>query len=227
MSSYVVGDLHGQVRILELLLKSVRFDPGKDRLYSVGDVIDRGTDTGELLEFLREGALDGWFVPIMGNHEELLLAYLKDPATHEKSYFDPGFGGRSTISALERSSRANDLVAWMTGWPIVSSLDSVILVHGALPRIRQSIWGDPDLCNVRVDRETGFHSCLLARPPELYPSYNQKTVISGHNIVQEGQFHYKEGIILIDTGAYRTGRLTLYRLEDRSFHTVQQKPRCL
>ncbi len=225
MASYVAGDLHGQVRILEALLRSVRFDPREDRLYSVGDVIDRGTDTGELVAFLHEGSRAGWFSPIMGNHEELLLAYLKDPRRHGADYLDPGFGGRVTISALERSPRSDDLLEWIAGWPLVLSLDSFILVHGALPRIRQSIWGDPDLCDKRVDSETGFHSCLWARPPELYPSYDQKTVISGHNIVQEGQ-HYQDGIILIDTGGYRTGRLTLFRLEDRSFHSFQGKPRC-
>lgn len=227
MASYVVGDLHGQIGILELLLKSVHFSPETDCLYSVGDVIDRGTDTGELLEFLYEGALAGWFEPIMGNHEELLLAYLKSPSIHGPSYLDPGFGGKATIAGLERSLKANLMLDWISGWPLVSTLNSIILVHGSLPRIRQSIWGDTDLCKIRVNRETGFHSCLWARPPDLYSSYDQKTVVSGHNIVPEGQFYYQEGIILIDTGAYRTGQLTLYRLEDQSFHTVQQKPRCI
>ncbi len=225
MASYVLGDLHGQARILESLLKSVRFDPKVDILYSVGDVIDRGTETVEALEFLYEGARSGWFFPLLGNHEELLIAYLKDPKRHGTGYLDSGFGGGVTVDALEKSPKSDELLKWIASWPLVLPLDSLILVHGALPRIRQSIWGDPDLCSKRVESSTGFHSCLWARPPEIYPSYDQRTVISGHNIVPEGQT-YRPGIILIDTGCYRTGRLTLYRMEDRSFHSVQGKPRC-
>jgi serine/threonine protein phosphatase 1 len=224
MATYVVGDLHGQLHLLEPLLKKVRFHPVEDLLYSVGDVVDRGTDTGPLLDYLYDGARAGWFRPVLGNHEELLLAYRNNPARHKESYLDPGFGGRVTLSALERTPRAREILDWIATWPLTLEVGGHILVHGGLPRIQGSSWGDVELCEKRVDPDTGFRHCLWVRIPDIYPSFDQKMVVSGHNMIPQAQ-HYKDGILLIDTGGYRTGSLTLYRIEDRTLHTGEGRPR--
>uniref|UniRef100_A0A7C3LUF7 Metallophosphoesterase n=1 Tax=Leptospirillum ferriphilum TaxID=178606 RepID=A0A7C3LUF7_9BACT len=224
MSTYVVGDLHGQLHLLKELMEQIRFDPRNDRLISVGDVIDRGTDTGALLDTLFDAAESGWFSAIKGNHEELLLAYHRSPELFGSDYLDPGFGGRPTLAALERSKRGKSMLSWIETWPLFLEAGDFILVHGSLPRIRGSAFGDIDLCALRQDPQTGFHSCLWARPPELYPSFDQREVVSGHNIVSRPGT-IKDGLIMIDTGAYRSGILTMIRLDDRSFHQVKGKPR--
>lgn len=66
---YIVGDLHGCYALLEKLLEEVRFDPAQDRLFSVGDLVDRGPDSLRCLQLLDEP----WFYAVMGNHEEMLL----------------------------------------------------------------------------------------------------------------------------------------------------------
>lgn len=68
-NDYVIGDLHGCYDLLERLLAKVQFDPGKDRLFSVGDLVDRGPDSIHCLQLLDEP----WFYAVMGNHEEMLL----------------------------------------------------------------------------------------------------------------------------------------------------------
>ncbi|MGH8672477.1 MAG: metallophosphoesterase [Burkholderiales bacterium] len=68
-SDYVVGDLHGERRLLDVLLERVRFNPAHDRLISVGDLIDRGPDSEACLELLCEP----WFYAAFGNHEELFI----------------------------------------------------------------------------------------------------------------------------------------------------------
>ena len=226
MATYVVGDLHGQHHLLLELLDRVRFDCSSDRLISVGDVIDRGTDTGLLLEMLYDGFRAGWFSAIKGNHEELLLAYRLFPERYGSDYLDPGFGGRPTIQAIRQSGKGEESVEWIRTWPLFLETEGFILVHASLPRIRGSQFGDPDLCPRRLDGQTGFHTCLWARPPELYPSFDQREVVSGHNIVSRPGM-VKAGLILIDTGAYRSGVLTMLRLEDRTYHQVQGKPRVL
>ncbi|AKS23214.1 MAG: Putative metallophosphoesterase [Leptospirillum sp. Group II 'C75'] len=224
MATYAVGDIHGQYHLLAALLDRVGFDYKNDRLISVGDVIDRGTDTGLLLEKLYEGSRDGWFSAIKGNHEELLLSYWKDPDRHRDDYLDPGFGGRPTVEALEKSKKGKKLLEWIGTWPLCMETDTFILVHASLPRIQGSRFGDIELCPLRKEGSTGFHTCLWARPPEIYSSFDQRVVISGHNIVSRPG-PAKEGTLLIDTGAYRTGILTFFRLEDHTFHQVQGKPR--
>jgi len=69
---FAVGDLHGCRQMLDALLAKVRFDPAIDRLFSVGDLVDRGPDSIGCLALLKEP----WFHAVRGNHETMLLDYL-------------------------------------------------------------------------------------------------------------------------------------------------------
>lgn len=66
---YVVGDIHGQFSTLEALLTHIGFDSQRDRLFSMGDLIDRGPESNRAVEFLEAP----WFHAILGNHEVMLL----------------------------------------------------------------------------------------------------------------------------------------------------------
>jgi len=71
---YIVGDLHGCLDLLHEALARVGFDTGRDRLFSVGDLIDRGPDSMGCLRLLNER----WFYAVRGNHEDMLLDYLEN-----------------------------------------------------------------------------------------------------------------------------------------------------
>ena len=75
---FVVGDLHGMFSLLESLLEKLDFDPDSDRVFSVGDLIDRGPESYRVLEFLDKP----WFHSIKGNHEMMLLE-----AKHKKTIY--------------------------------------------------------------------------------------------------------------------------------------------
>lgn len=68
---YVVGDLHGCFSLLVRLLDAVHFDKSRDRLFSVGDLIDRGPGSLRCLELLAEP----WFYAVQGNHELMMLNF--------------------------------------------------------------------------------------------------------------------------------------------------------
>lgn len=68
----MVGDLHGCRPMLDRLLADARFDPAVDRLFSVGDLVDRGPDSMGCLALLREP----WFHAVRGNHEAMLLDFV-------------------------------------------------------------------------------------------------------------------------------------------------------
>jgi len=67
---FVVGDLHGCVDALRFLLREVDFDPSRDRLFSVGDLVDRGSQSEQALALLDKP----WFHAVLGNHEDALCA---------------------------------------------------------------------------------------------------------------------------------------------------------
>lgn len=67
----VVGDIHGCLGRLRRVLQVCEFDPDRDRLFSVGDLVDRGPESVGVLALLSEP----WFHATMGNHEWLLALY--------------------------------------------------------------------------------------------------------------------------------------------------------
>ncbi|MGC8592585.1 metallophosphoesterase [Acidithiobacillus sp.] len=69
---FIVGDLHGHPDALRTLLDHVAFDDDTDRLFSVGDLVDRGPNSAKALDLLGEP----WFYPVLGNHDAMLLATL-------------------------------------------------------------------------------------------------------------------------------------------------------
>jgi Calcineurin-like phosphoesterase len=66
---FVIGDLHGSFSRLIDLLDHLNFDASRDRLISVGDLVDRGPDSLLCLQLLGEP----WFYSILSNHEQMML----------------------------------------------------------------------------------------------------------------------------------------------------------
>ena len=70
---YVVGDIHGKFRTLMQILLMMDFDFKNDRLFSVGDLCDRGENSEDVLKWMNYD----WFIPVIGNHETLILGYVQ------------------------------------------------------------------------------------------------------------------------------------------------------
>jgi serine/threonine protein phosphatase 1 len=71
---FAVGDLHGMAHALEQLLDLAGFDPARDLVWSLGDLVDRGPYSPRCLDLLDEP----WFRAIRGNHEQLMLDAVGD-----------------------------------------------------------------------------------------------------------------------------------------------------
>src|SRR3989304_1167763 len=74
---FVVGDIHGSFDLLDQALLAVGFDPEKDRLIAVGDLVNRGSRSADCLYYLAQP----WFYSIRGNHEEIFMHLYKDGKT--------------------------------------------------------------------------------------------------------------------------------------------------
>lgn len=83
-----VGDIHGHFSRLEQLLNAVGFDPEVDRLFSVGDLVDRGPESEAVLDWLARP----WFHAVQGNHESLAVNHLNGGQLDPQMYRSAGGG---------------------------------------------------------------------------------------------------------------------------------------
>lgn len=226
---FVVGDLHGCFDLLDRLLDHVRFDPACDRLFSVGDLVDRGPDSLRCVEFLESP----WFHAVKGNHETLLLeffeSYLADGTIDDWNRFpqsDVALNGGEWVEAcyLPDERRMTDafdgLLARLQNLPLIwvvgQGEDRFHVLHAELirpgyRRERYKVWLDADidrwLAGAPIDRVTREElvwgrTLLNALAGPLLPPVQAglSTTYCGHTI-GEGVRTYLSHVCL-DTGAY-------------------------
>lgn len=114
-SLYVIPDIHGQLDRLKCLCKTIlplrKSDGGKDQLVFLGDYIDRGPKTPELIDYLIEQKEihKDRIVLLSGNHEQMFLNAIKQSPTSNKYLFWMNNGGAQTLSAyLDRANQHLD-----------------------------------------------------------------------------------------------------------------------
>ncbi len=214
----VIGDIHGRMDLLSGALARIAADcPGRPVVF-VGDYIDRGPDSAEVLRklFALHSADPGRFVCLMGNHEDMMLGFLDDTLRDPRIWLQNGaeatlrsFGvscpsGATAAKGIGQTraglahAMGNDLVAWLRARPLAWQSGNVWVTHaGADPLVdmgRQDraalLWGHPDFRRIR--RSDG------------------RWVVHGHTIVPRVQI--ADGRVAIDTGAYRTGRLSVVHI---------------
>ncbi|MFZ4703687.1 MAG: symmetrical bis(5'-nucleosyl)-tetraphosphatase, partial [Candidatus Methylumidiphilus sp.] len=122
MAEYAIGDVQGCFGELTLLLEKIAFNPRFDRLYFVGDIVNRGPKSLETLRFIKN--LGESAVTVLGNHDLHLLAVACGASkTKRKDTFD------DILSAPDRE----ELLFWLRTRPLLHSEEKFCLIHAGLP----------------------------------------------------------------------------------------------
>ena len=122
MAVYAVGDVQGCAAELEDLLGKLSFDASRDRLWFVGDLVNRGPDSLQVIRRVRE--LGDAAVVVLGNHDLHLLALRAGGA-------EPDPGLQAVLSAPDREP----LLDWLQSRPLLhhDTRVSACMVHAGLP----------------------------------------------------------------------------------------------
>ncbi|MDY6939917.1 MAG: metallophosphoesterase family protein [Cyanobacteriota bacterium] len=198
----VIGDVHGNYEGLVQLLEEI--SPGADdRVYFLGDLIDRGPQSREVIELV----MNSPYECLLGNHEQMMLAAFPNGAIDYPALqaWLCG-GGLATLESYpDRCVRAEHL-DWMQSLPIYLDLGDLWLAHAGV---------DPKL---KPEEQTARESCWIRHEFHSHPEpyFPNKLIITGHTItftlpnVKPGQLAAGPGWLGIDTGAYspKSGWLT-------------------
>lgn len=195
---FVVGDLHGCIKLLDEALAELEFDKEIDRMFSVGDLIDRGPESMACLRLLKEP----WFFPVIGNHEEFLIRSIID-GEDPKLWFQNGGSwvleeGHDEVAELANFIKGNIPYA-MT---IETAHGKIGICHAQSPT---NDWKD-----AIGGGERAIECMLWARTKIQHKDHSAiegvfKT-IHGHTIIAKPC--QLGNSIFIDTGAFHTGDLT-------------------
>lgn len=123
MSTYIIGDLQGCYSVLRRLLDLLRFDPGRDRLWFAGDLVNRGPESLETLRFIKQ--LGPAALSVLGNHDLHLLAVANGGRKGRRDTLDP------ILAAADR----DELLDWLRHLPLLheSADGGAALLHAGLP----------------------------------------------------------------------------------------------
>jgi serine/threonine protein phosphatase 1 len=232
---YAVGDVHGRLDLLRLLVSRIANDlaasaptSGAPVLLFVGDYVDRGEQSRGVIDMvialLERSGFD--VRCLKGNHEETLLNFLDDPATGPAWGL---FGGRATLKSYGVNPPLGvNLVEWEAARDAFAEampqrhlefyrslstricIGDYLFVHaGVRHGVELEAQSERDMLWIRD-----------AFLEETRPF--EKFVVHGHSPTNEPYFGPHR--ICVDTGAYATGVLTAARLldADRSFISTDQ-----
>ena len=223
MRTIIVGDIHGCFRELKELLKKMEFREAKDRLISLGDLMDRGKHSYEVFDFFRRRKLKmgDRCILVRGNHEQMLLSCIEDKEALPLWYEN---GGRETIKSFKSHG---DRVKPHKGW--FEKNTQFYVEEGNFRCVHAGLVSENLEEN---DRET----FLWDRMALMSNHYQGKLAIVGHTplhdpVYMDGMggeailldYRVKKrmprtGIICIDTGCVFKGKLTAMAIEGDGFY---------
>ena len=220
---YAIGDIHGCCDLLERLIAQIEADDAgrtaaRTTLIFLGDLVDRGPESAQVVERLRQLALarpEGSTRFLLGNHEEVFLAALAGDIKAMK--FFNRIGGRETIlsygvsraeydnadyaellAAVQRSVPEAH-VAFLRGFEDLIIVGDYAFVHaGVRPEAPLANQRAGDLRWIR-DEFLGFRGTF------------EKVIVHGHTISDEVESGPNR--IGLDTGAYASGKLSAMGFE--------------
>lgn len=229
--AYVIGDIHGRLDLLEDLLAKIHAElqhrpAAKTLLAFVGDLIDRGPSSAQVIERLRTYSREGTRpLFILGNHEEVLLRIIRGDAGLITKW--RWFGGAECLQsygvdpqqvALLSDEQALEVVRSAIPPAHVEFIESFVdscrfgdylFVHaGVRPGVPLEQQSQEDMRWIRDPflRDEGDHGAII---------------VHGHTICDEVED--RSNRIGIDTGAYRSGILTALAIEGSSHWFIDTK----
>ena len=124
MATYAIGDVQGCHDALQRLVQHIRFDPARDRLWFVGDLVNRGPDSLAVLRLIR--GLGSSAQTVLGNHDLFLLAVAEGIVD---------LRAKDTIRDVLDSEDRHELLQWLRQRPLYVCEPPFFMVHaGLLPQ---------------------------------------------------------------------------------------------
>jgi serine/threonine protein phosphatase 1 len=208
----VIGDVHGCLYTLQELVKKLKGLYPSIPLYCVGDLIDRGNFSYEVIEYVKDEGIK--FTP--GNHDYMFYYFIKKPATNMgASWIYNGF--EKTISSYDNKfDKISEHLDIITQAPLFFNLPECFISHAGISmHFSKSLGPEPLMDIDKLDEEmrksiTNEHGILWTRDDLLDMG---KIQVVGHTRRQDVTYQKWNNIAYIDTSVYTGNKLSAVIVE--------------
>lgn len=212
---FAIGDIHGCANELRQLLNQLPQDPDTTFVF-LGDYVDRGPDSAEVIDTVLELSQRCNVVPLLGNHEAMFLHFLRDPESRTAAMFILN-GGSATLASYANGREEYNVpdahLAFLQSLQVMHVTDQNVFVHAGLPQI--------PLADIDPDDDEHQATMLWTRGRFLKTRYEWgKVVVHGHTPVK--RVTQWPNRINIDTGCVYDGRLTALALPGEARFSVRR-----
>ncbi|NIF30145.1 serine/threonine protein phosphatase [Pantoea sp. Tr-811] len=199
-----VGDIHGHFHRLQACLDDVGFDRHVDRLFSVGDLVDRGPHSEEALQWLAQP----WFHAVQGNHESLAITHLRGGRLDLEMYRAAGGGWFLDLPADEQAVYVEQFLQLPIAMEVQTEAGLIGLLHANSPfddwaALRDSLLFDDD----PQVREVCQWSRTRLKEGNTQPVAGVRAVLVGHTPVLQAKA--LGNVWHLDTGGWANGHFSL------------------
>ena len=196
-----IGDIHGCATALKRLLDEIK-PIQKDTIVGIGDYVDRGMESDQVIEILIDLVTHCQFVPLIGNHELMMYKGIRNGKSDFEFWFQ--HGGSATIASY--GSRVSNVpqhhLAFLAQCVRYFETDTHFFVHANY---------EPDLPLAEQPDDVIFWQHIYEFPPGLHMS--GKIAVVGHTPQPDGEIRDLGHIKMIDTFCYGDQWLTALDVE--------------
>lgn len=215
---YAIGDVHGRVDLLQDALAAIRSETaslgGRPTVILLGDLIDRGSHSANVLDLITEVHADMDIHAVLGNHERMMLSFASDPHATWRWLETGGF---ETLLSYGISMPPNDrLPARRIGQILAAHIPDGHFAY--LRNMPHGVLLEHDghgylFCHAGLDPTRRLDQQIEAAVlwGKGTGPYDGLCTVQGHVVVKSPQL--SDTCMRIDTGAWASGILTVLRLE--------------
>jgi serine/threonine protein phosphatase 1 len=228
---YAIGDIHGRMDLLEKLIAQIHHDvdshsPRSNRIIILGDFIDRGPASADLVELFMRLRKEDNIIILKGNHEAAMYDALDGDFAALDMWL--AYGGAATLKSfgvdidsidladthlvlrLARDAISKDIRSWICRLPTFVRFGDYYFVHAGVKP------------GISLTDQTDEHRLWITDEFTRSSEHHGAIIVHGHTIQEDGVY-IGQNRIGIDTGAYRTNCLSAVALEDAEVRVLSAR----
>jgi serine/threonine protein phosphatase 1 len=219
----VIGDVHGCYYTLTELVKVIKTKYPGISIYSVGDLVDRGKFSFEVVEYIKNENIV--FTP--GNHDYMFLYFIEEPASVLGNAWIYNGSEFTTSSYEKRSEKIPEHLQLIRNSSLFINLDDCFVSHAGISTYYKSKLGKNILDNLDKLKDvvensiTSEHGILWTRDELVNLG---KLQVVGHTRMDDVTFVEKSNTVYIDTSVYTGNKLSAAIIEDNKVIEILSVP---